>query len=105
MHNKIGIVALVNCINGDIRHSTRLVQLHRVCSCLSICPKIPCKMSKSNAWFAGFFDADGTVTLNSKRLPQLTISVTNKALIDVQYFIDVFGGNIYFDTRQNGYYK
>jgi hypothetical protein len=37
--------------------------------------------------------------------PQLTISVTNKLLIDVIVFIDVFGGNVYFDKGQNGYYK
>jgi len=38
-------------------------------------------------------------------LPQLTISVTNKILADVQHYKDVFGGAIYFDSAQNGYYK
>lgn len=38
-------------------------------------------------------------------LPQLTLSVTNKSLADVQHYIDVFGGSIYFDSAQNGYYK
>jgi hypothetical protein len=38
-------------------------------------------------------------------LPQLTISVTNKLLADVVYFKEVFGGSIYFDSSQNGYYK
>ena len=61
-------------------------------------------MSTSNAWFAGFFDADGTVTINSKTL-QLTISVTNKLITDVQAYKDTFGGNIYYDSAQNGYYK
>lgn len=61
-------------------------------------------MSTSNAWFAGFFDADGTVTINSVTL-QLTISVTNKLITDVQAYKDTFGGNIYYDSAQNGYYK
>ena len=38
-------------------------------------------------------------------LPQLTLSVTNKALADVEFYKKVFGGAIYFDTAQNGYYK
>ena len=37
--------------------------------------------------------------------PQLTIFVTNKLFVDVIAFKDVFGGNVYFDKGQNGYYK
>lgn len=37
--------------------------------------------------------------------PQLTISVTNKLLVDVIEFKNVFGGNVYFYKGQNGYYK
>jgi hypothetical protein len=37
--------------------------------------------------------------------PQLTLSVTNKLLVDVIEFKNVFGGNVYFDKGQNGYYK
>jgi ubiquinol-cytochrome c reductase cytochrome b subunit len=65
-------------------------------------------LHKNHGWFAGFFDADGTVTfsLKGKTLnPQLTISVCNKLLIDVSYFKEIFGGNIYFDRAKNGYYK
>lgn len=58
--------------------------------------------------FPVFFDADGTITFSLKGnnlIPQLTISVTNKLLIDVSYFKDIFNGNIYYDNSQNGYYK
>jgi hypothetical protein len=37
--------------------------------------------------------------------PELTISVTNKLLVDIIAFKEVFGGNIHFDKGQNGYYK
>lgn len=37
--------------------------------------------------------------------PQLTISVTNKLLQDIQWFKDIFDGSIYYDNSQNGYYK
>lgn len=107
LHNKAGMTTLIDCINGHIRHSSRLVQLHRVATQLGIVPLIPNKtMDKSHAWFAGFFDADGTITLNtSGSSPQVTISITNKVAADVQFYKDVFGGAIYFDRSQNGYYK
>ncbi|KAA1097110.1 hypothetical protein PGTUg99_005601 [Puccinia graminis f. sp. tritici] len=73
------MINLINSINGNIRHSSRQVQLHRVY---------------------------GTVTLETtNELPQLTISVTNKHHSDVRHYMDTFGGNIYFDSSQNGYYK
>jgi ubiquinol-cytochrome c reductase cytochrome b subunit len=65
-------------------------------------------LHNNHGWFAGFFDADGTVTFSLKGQtlsPQLTISVCNKLLIDVSYFKEIFRGNIYFDRSQNGYYK
>ncbi len=107
LHNKAGMIMLINNINGHIRHSARLVQLHRVCAHLNILPLAPqTSMDTTHAWFAGFFDADGTITMNTSRLlPQLTLSVTNKLQTDVHSFKDTFGGAIYFDTSQNGYYK
>lgn len=112
LHNKEGMIKLVHCINGHIRHSSRVLQLHKVCNTLNITPLAPLVLSHKSAWFAGFFDADGTITYSMKKhrntvtvLPQLTISVTNKVLADVKYYKEVFGGAIYFDSAQNGYYK
>ena len=52
------------------------------------------------------FVANSTITYFIKNgYPQLTTSVTNKLLVDVKYYKDRFGGNIYFDKSQNGYYK
>ena len=106
LHNKKGMIELVNRINGKIRHSSRIKQLESICSYLSIAIRYPRAITKDNGWFAGFFDADGTITYSIKNnYPQLTISVTNKLLIDVVAFKDVFAGNVYFDKGQNGYYK
>ena len=100
------MINLINAINGNIRNSKRLPQLHQVCSILNIPIIEPIKLTKDNSWFIGFFDADGTIGYSFKNNhPQLTISVTNKKLVDVQMFKDTFGGNIYFDKAQNGYYK
>lgn len=44
-------------IHGNIRHSTRLLQLHRVCQVLDE----PIALDAKSNWFAGFFDADGSI--------------------------------------------
>jgi hypothetical protein len=106
LHNKKGIIALINHINGYIRHSSRLVQLHRVCQRLELDVLQPINLNNTSAWFRGFFDADGTITFSFKNdRPQLSIRVVNKLLQDVEQYKAVFGGYIYFDSSQNGYYQ
>lgn len=102
------MIELITRINGYIRHSTRLLQLNRVCSVLDIPLLTPDTLTDSHGWFSGFFDADGTLGYYSKGpydTPQLTLSITNKLYNDVAHFMSIFPGNIYFDKGQNGYYK
>lgn len=108
LHNKNGIVDLISRINGKIRHTSRLKQLNLICVELGIDFITPDSLHNKHGWFTGFFDADGTITFSLKGIsknPQLTISVTNKLMIDVSYYKTFFRGNIYFDKSQNGYYK
>jgi ubiquinol-cytochrome c reductase cytochrome b subunit len=108
LHNRSGMLELINRINGYIRHSSRLVQLNRVCALLSVKLLSPDTLHNKHGWFAGFFDADGTIGYYFKgnnNQPQLTLSVTNKLYVDVVHFMTYFGGAIYFDKAQNGYYK
>lgn len=106
LHNKKGMVELINRINGKVRHTSRVKQLESICCNLNMIIIYPTAITKNNGWFSGFFDADGTITYSIKNnKPQLTISVTNKLLVDVISFKDVFGGAVYFDKGQNGYYK
>lgn len=108
LHNKEGMINLINRINGKIRHTARLKQLNLLCTKLNMQLVLPDKLHYSHGWFIGFFDADGTITMSCKgkyNIPQLTISVTNKLLTDVIHFKEIFNGNIYFDKGQNGYYK
>ncbi|GER45641.1 cytochrome c oxidase subunit 1 [Striga asiatica] len=106
LHKNLGMIKLMNCINGHIRHSARLLQLHRVCQVLEIPVILPITRYAQSNWFAGFFDADGTISIAMKHgLPQLSIRVTNKLLQDVESYKVVFGGSLYFDSSQNGYYQ
>lgn len=108
LHNKIGMLDLITRINGHIRHTNRFAQLQRVCGILGLKILSPDSLHNKHAWFAGFFDADGTIGYyfkGPKANPQLTISVTNKLYADVIYFSNILGGNIYYDSTHNGYYK
>nr|QYC94409.1 putative LAGLIDADG homing endonuclease [Oedogonium sp. 1_circle_61917] len=109
LHHKKGIIDLISRINGNIRNSVRVEQLKKICNQYNIEfiePSLITSESTNNAWFAGFFDSDGTITYSMKsNVPQLTISVTNKKEMDVIYFKKVFGGKIDLDKAQNGYYK
>ena len=106
LQNKMGMINLINAVNGNIRNTKRLVQLNKICIILDIEMKRPLKLDLNNSWFSGFFDADGTINyyLYDER-PQLFISVTNKYLVDIEDYEKVLGGKIYFDKSQNGYYK
>ena len=106
LHNKKGMIIMINHINGNIRHPSRLLQLHRVCQRLTIPIIESIKLTNKNYWFAGFFDANGTVTFSNKdEYPQLIIQVISKNIQDVQKYKEVFGGNIHFNSGKNGYYE
>nr|CAA11319.1 hypothetical protein [Cucumis sativus] len=120
LHNKLGMMKLIHCINGHIRDSARLLQLHRVCQVLDIPDILPITLDAQSNWFAGFFDANGTIAFAMQnRLPLFKtpnygseggvfypfIRVTNKDLQDVESYKVVFGGNIHFSSSQNGYYQ
>lgn len=108
-YNRNIMIDLVTRVNGLVRNSKRLVQLHKVCQVLDIPVRPIVTLDSTSSWFAGMFDADGTINYYKQFNPslrlQLTISVTGKYLPDIQPFQDVFGGAIYYDSAQNGYYK
>lgn len=110
LHNKEGMLNLLSCINGNIRHSSRLHQLHRVCTALKISCQLPILLDKDSHWFAGFFDAVGSINHFYERSdksagPQLNITVTNRLIQDIQIYKDTFGGSIFYNTSKNGYYS
>lgn len=103
-HNKEGMMKLCNDVNGSIRHPVRLRQFGKVTRKLSIQQKSPDNLSYKHGWFAGMFDADGTVTL--KENGQVTISVTQKYKEIPLFFKETFNiGYLYFDKSQNFYWS
>ena len=99
LHNKPGMIKLINIINGNIRNSVRLNQLHKVCQILNIPIIIPCKPDFKNNWFGGLFDSDGTVTFSLKNdVPELSIRISSKLLVNIEILTEVFKGCIYYDS-------
>jgi hypothetical protein len=108
VHNHPGMIELVNRVNGHVRNPIRLAQLAKVCDKLGIEPRQPDELHAKHHWFAGLFDADGTITFSLKgpyQQPQLTISATNKLAENVAHFPPVFGGGLYYDKAQKGCWK
>lgn len=62
----------------------------------------PSELSYNNGWFSGFFDADGTITLNSVN-GQIAISLTQKTSELLQPLIRLYGGYIYIDRGNNAF--
>lgn len=102
LHHKSGMIKLVNDVNGLVRHPSRLVQLKAVCHILEITPQSPDLLHPKHGWFAGMFDSDGAIRMNPNF--QITISVTSKHRHIVENFLEKFGGSLYCDRSQNGYW-
>lgn len=106
LHNKKGMQELLYRINGEIRNSVRLIQLRKLCDHFSIHFKEPSLLQHNHSWFAGFFDANGTISISFKNsYPQLTISAVNKKKEDIYCFKEIFLGNIYYEKGSLGTYK
>ena len=107
LHNTKGMQSLCTDVNGQIRHPVRYMQFKKVCSVLKLnaVPRSASPLHSKHGWFRGMFDADGTVTLkHNKESPQITFSVTQKDKSVPMAFYNVFGGSLYFDKSQNGYW-
>lgn len=49
MHNKDGIISILQRVNGEIRNSKRILQFHKVCQQLSIQPVLPATLKYQSA--------------------------------------------------------
>lgn len=104
LHHKQGLWKLINDVNGLIRNPNRLVQLNKICIKYDLNLSFPEKLTHNNGWLAGFFDADGTITLNKSNW-QLSISASQKTSEILTPLIELYGGNIYIDSGSSKSFK
>lgn len=104
LHHKSGLLSLIKDVNGKIRNSNRLVQLNKICTKYNLNLIYPNKLTYYNGWVSGFFDADGTVTINSTNT-QLSICISQKTSELLLPLIDIYGGDVYIDRGSNQSFK
>jgi hypothetical protein len=104
LHHKSGLLALINDVNGHIRNSNRLIQLNKILDKYNLYLIYPKKLNYDNGWLSGFFDADGTVTINTTNT-QLSISASQKTAEILQPLIELYRGNIYIDNGKSKSFK
>lgn len=101
---------IVHCLNGLVINNIRLAQLHKACLALNISIKDLIIPTINSAYISGLLDSDGNINIykshyNDTYRYQLTISITNKSRCNIEFLLNIIGGNIYFDKSLNGYYK
>lgn len=104
LHHKSGLLTLMKDVNGHIINSNRLVQLDRLCHNYDMSIIYPKLLTFNSGWLSGFFDADGTVTIN-KSNTQLSISASQKTSEILQPLVELYGGNIYIDRGKSNSFK
>lgn len=104
LHHKAGLLTLIKDVNGHIRNSNRLLQLNKICSKYDLELNYPDKLNYENGWLSGFFDADGSISIN-KTNTQLSITLSQKTSELLQPLIELYGGNIYIDRGSSQSFK
>ena len=104
LHNKEGLLNLINDVNGHIRNSNRLVQLNNICVKYNLNLIWPEKLRYDNAWLSGFFDGDGTISINKTNW-QLSISAGQKTSELLTPLVELYGGYVYVDRGSSLSFK
>lgn len=102
LHNKEGLMVLLQSINGFCRTLIRKKQLSLLCSHYGITFKETNAFSRNSSWYSGFFEAEGRFNFNSKNL-QLTIAIGQKEILILNEIKKAFGGKVYYDKSWNGW--
>lgn len=104
------VYKIIYCLNGLVINNIRLAQLHKACLALNIPIKKSILPDINSAYISGLLDSDGTINIykshyNNTYRYQLTISISNKSHCNIEFLLNVIGGQIYFDKSLNGHYK
>nr|AYE93205.1 LAGLIDADG homing endonuclease [Termitomyces sp.] len=104
LHHKEGLLNLINDVKGQIRNPNRLVQLNKICIKYNLNLIWPEKLTLNNGWLSGFFDGDGTITINKSNW-QLSISASQKTSELLTPLVELYGGYVYIDNGSSKSFK
>ncbi|NP_696987.1 Orf243 (mitochondrion) [Monosiga brevicollis] len=94
LHHKEGIINIVNSLNGRLRNPVRILQLDKVCALYNIKLLDTPSLNYSSNWLSGFFDADGSIYINTTFV-QVFISISQKDKYLLDQIAFVYGGKVY----------
>ena len=100
LHDKKGLLSLLCYVNGNIRLSKRILQYNNILNLYKINYIEAKVLNYANGWLSGFFDSDGTITINSNNL-QLAISISQKERYILDIIVSVYKGYVYIDRNSN----
>lgn len=102
LHDRRGLINLINGINGLIRNPVRLLQLSKICDNYNINLIYPVSLNYYDGWLSGMIDSDGNIYLNPQSVQVfITISQKNKFLLDP--LVSLYGGTIYTMSKVNAF--
>lgn len=134
LSNLNNIIIIINNINGNLHNSKRLLQLHKICNNLNIpliesislnkprvteisrgghykSDQMEISIYNDNNWYIGYFDGKGKIEYKFNKsqeldeyIPELTISINDKILDNINIFKSKFGGSIYYNKGSGGSY-
>lgn len=94
LHNKPGLLRLIESVGAHIRNPVRLSQLNRICVEYNFPLVFAKPLTYNNGWMSGFFDADGSVYINEESA-QVFISISQKNKLLLDPLVSLYGGQIY----------
>jgi LAGLIDADG-like domain len=94
LHNKNGILQVLNDLNGLILNPIRIEQVKKVCFLYNINFKTSEPLYYESAYLSGLIDSDGSIYYNkSSQQVFITVSQKNPFLLDL--LVSVYGGKVY----------
>lgn len=94
LHHKEGLLKIIAALKGQIRNPTRLHQLNKICVKYNLPLVYAEPLSYNNGWLSGFFDADGSIYINTLS-DQLFITASQKNKLLLDPLKELYGGEIY----------
>lgn len=100
LHNKPGILKLINLINGKLLLKSQ--KLEQICNLYHIPVNINTPPFEDNSWLSGFIDAEGSFNYNTAN-NKMSLSISHKKREILDLISQKFKGNVYFDKSWEGY--
>lgn len=102
LHNRNGMVALVEHINGKCILRSKQAQLRDLSECLDIPFKVGAHLSIDTFYTCGLFEAEGYFNINTLTL-QCSVTISQKDPEYLHYLKGCLGGNVFYDKYWNGF--